>query len=186
MNSNQFEAHPVNQVEWIHRDELYANNYNPNNVPPLELALLKISLMEDGWALPLVVCADRNEIIDGFHRWHLSSDKAIYDLTGGMVPIVRLDVDQVHQVAATIRYNRARGVHHVAKLSDIVIRLKDEHDVDDLDIAARFGMEQEEINRLYEQGKMTERGTSGDVEFGQGWVPDDKKPEEDDDDKRRF
>ena len=63
---------PVNNIVWIDRNELYANDYNPNRVPPKELELLRVSLLSDGWALPLVVLprGPRGyQIVDGFHRW---------------------------------------------------------------------------------------------------------------------
>ena len=39
---------PINDVQWIDRDLLKPNNYNPNFVAPPELKLLKISILEDG------------------------------------------------------------------------------------------------------------------------------------------
>ena len=65
---------PIDKVQWIHRDKLKPNNYNPNMVAPPELRLLKISILEDGWTQPIVVNSDMT-IVDGFHRWTLSKDK---------------------------------------------------------------------------------------------------------------
>lgn len=160
---------PVSKVEWVHRDALRANNYNPNNVFSPEMQLLKTSLLEDGWTLPLVVRED-GEIVDGFHRWTLSADKQIYDMTDGLVPVVRLaNVDKPHQVASTIRYNRARGVHHVLKMSDLVRDLKDNFKVADVEIARILGMELLEVELLYERGNMLKR--AGKEKFGKGWKP---------------
>ena len=62
------EQMPINKVEWLKASELKANDYNPNHVAPIELKLLKISLIEDGWTQPVVI-RENNEIVDGFHRW---------------------------------------------------------------------------------------------------------------------
>lgn len=160
---------PVSKVEWVHRDTLRANNYNPNNVFTPEMKLLRTSLLEDGWTLPLVVRED-GEIVDGFHRWTLSADKEVFNMTDGLVPIVRLaNVDKSHQVASTIRYNRARGVHHVLKMSDIVRDLKDNQNQTDAEIARTLGMELLEVELLYERGNMLKR--AGKDKFGKGWQP---------------
>ena len=46
---------PIGKVEWLEPKELRANDYNPNQVFPPELKLLKISIMSDGWTQPIVV-----------------------------------------------------------------------------------------------------------------------------------
>lgn len=160
---------PVSNVTWIHRDKLRANDYNPNNVFSPEMDLLRTSLLEDGWTLPLVIRED-GEIVDGFHRWMLSAEKKIYDLTDGLIPVVILkNVDKPHQVASTIRYNRARGVHHVLKMSDLVRGLKDTYKVKDKEIARILGMEVLEVELLYERGNILKR--VGKDKFGKGWKP---------------
>lgn len=161
---------PVSNVVWIDREKLWANDYNPNKVAPPELKLLKISILEDGWTLPLVIRED-GEIVDGFHRWTLSKDPEIHRLTNGKVPVVTLlsAKDRAHQIASTIRYNRARGTHYVVSMADIVAILKDDIGLSDNEIMHRFGMESEEVSRLYERGNMRERGSRD--EFNKGWVP---------------
>ena len=48
------ENQPLNRIEWVHRDDLHANGYNPNHVAKPELELLKVSILEDGWTQPIV------------------------------------------------------------------------------------------------------------------------------------
>ena len=135
----------------------------------LTMQLLKTSLLVDGWTLPLIIRED-GEIIDGFHRWTLSADKEVFALTDGFVPVVRLaNVDKSHQVASTIRYNRARGVHHVLKMSDIVRDLKDNENQTDMQIAKALGMDLLEVKLLYERGNMLKR--AGKEKFNTGWKP---------------
>ena len=67
---------PLNNIQWVDRETLKPNNYNPNKVAPPELKLLKVSILEDGWTQPIVINSD-NTIVDGFHRWTVSDDKDV-------------------------------------------------------------------------------------------------------------
>jgi ParB-like chromosome segregation protein Spo0J len=164
------DAQPVNNVEWIHRDCLRANSYNPNHVAPPEMRLLRISILEDGWTQPLVVReTDRvaeYEIVDGFHRYTVSGESAIYAMTGGRVPCVVLVPDDPEM--STIRHNRARGQHEVLKMADIVSTLL-ARGISAQEIERRLQMEDEEVSRLADRGNMVKRGSR--ETFNAGWVP---------------
>ena len=164
------EQMPISKVEWVKATELKANDYNPNHDAPVELKLLKVSLIEDGWTQPVVI-RENNEIVDGFHRWTLcSKDKDVSKMTDGHVPVVRLkEKDISNQMMSTIRHNRARGVHGVMLMADIVQKLKDENKVPDNIIQEKLGMEEEEVVRLHDQSGMTKRGSK--QEFNTGWRP---------------
>lgn len=163
---------PLDEVQWVDPTTLKANSYNPNKVAPPELRLLKISIMEDGWTQPIVARPD-GEIIDGFHRWTLASkDAEVAALTGGLVPVVRVaTAGPSHQMMSTIRHNRARGTHAVLRMADIVRELKDKERLPDAEIMRRLGMEDEEVERLYDTSGMRQRGRA--AAFNAGWVPDD-------------
>lgn len=160
---------PLSHVEWIDPSALHANGYNPNHVAPVEMELLKLSIMEDGWTQPIVARAD-GEIVDGFHRWTLGrTDTEIQAMTDGLVPVVRLVVgDMAHQMMSTIRHNRARGQHRVMKMAEIVRAIAG--DLSEAEICERLGMEPEEYSRLLDAGDMVKRGAADG--FGQGWEPD--------------
>jgi hypothetical protein len=78
-------AQPVAVVEWVPRDRLTANDWNPNRQAPPERRLLKTSILENGWSQPIVVRehdgGERLEIVDGFHRWQTSGDRQVAALT---------------------------------------------------------------------------------------------------------
>jgi hypothetical protein len=163
------DAQPVNAITWVHRDDLHANNYNPNHVAPPELELLITSILEDGWTQPIVAQPD-GEIVDGFHRWTVSGDPRVYAMTEGFVPVVRLSgVGTDHQMMSTIRHNRARGMHAVLPMADIVRRLIDDEGLSRAEVQARLAMESEEVDRLYDRSGMTKRGSRAD--FNHGWIP---------------
>lgn len=163
------EGQPINAVRWVPRESLSANGWNPNNVFKPEMKLLKLSILEDGWTQPIVVTPD-DEIVDGFHRWTISSDPDVYAQTGGLVPVVTLTgADAAHLRMSTVRHNRARGSHHVLKMADLMAELCDQLGVEPEEAMRRLGMEAEEVKRLRERGAMPKRGAADD--FGKGWVP---------------
>lgn len=159
---------PIANVQWVERDTLKANDYNPNKMAKTELGLLKVSIMEDGWTQPIVARLD-GEIVDGFHRWTVSADKDVAALTGGLVPVVFIkEIDPARQRMATIRHNRARGQHYVMSMADIVAELVEEHEVEPAELQKRLGMEKEEVVRLLDRGQMVKR--AGNDDYKPAWV----------------
>lgn len=164
---------PVFTVYWVPREKLYANGYNPNHVPPVELALLKTSILSAGWCVPILARVT-GEIIDGFHRWTVSADPQISAMTGGLVPVVFADQSKSdrEQMMDTIRLNRARGEHGVLPMAVIVRRLIEQEGMGENEIMKALGMEREEVIRLADRAGMPLRVVkdSG-AEFGNAWVP---------------
>jgi ParB-like chromosome segregation protein Spo0J len=163
---------PISSVEWVDPTTLRANNYNPNHVAKPEMALLKQSIIEDGWTQPIVALPD-GEIVDGFHRWTLGrTDKDVQALTGGVVPVVRVTPDPAQQRMATIRHNRARGAHAVLKMADIVAELVELGCTPD-EIEKRVGMDSEEVRRLIFRGSKIHLSGSGGL--SEAWKPAPKE-----------
>jgi len=160
---------PVSRVLWIERDHLRANAWNPNRVAPPELALLALSLLEDGWTSPIVVTPD-HEIVDGYHRWLVAAHPRVAALTGGLVPVVTIEASAAGRRLATVRHNRARGAHHVLAMAELVDDLVHEEQMDPDEVGTRLGMEPEEVQRLLERGSIVARG--GSDRLSQAWAPD--------------
>lgn len=163
---------PISQVQWIERDRLSANAWNPNRQAPPEKRLLKTSILENGWTQPIVARAhdggERLEIVDGFHRWCTADDPEIRAMTDGLVPVVVLpECDPILARLATVRHNRARGTHGVLGMADIVADLLDAG-LDEGEIGTRLEMDPEEVDRLADRGQMTKRGNAG--AFSNGWT----------------
>ncbi|MEY4952037.1 MAG: Faecalibacterium phage Taranis [Pseudomonadota bacterium] len=167
---NGIENQPVGRVQWVDRATLKPNHYNPNHVAPPELELLITSIIEDGWTQPIVALED-GTIVDGFHRYTVSADPRLQAMTGGLVPVVRVDLDPTHRMMSTIRHNRARGEHGVLPMANIV-RSMYEDGVPQEEIQKRLGMEDEEVERLLDRSGMTVRGSA--EGFGRAWVPSAK------------
>lgn len=165
---------PISEVVWIQRDELSANRYNPNHVPPMELELLKTSILESGWTQPIVVANNGTTIIDGFHRWTVSADPEVAAMTEGYVPTVVSPHKEIgERMAASIRHNRARGEHGVRPMIRIVQRLVQRRGVKY--VMQALGMDREEVLRL-----STLRATpdvhASEGSYSKAWEPEGPPP----------
>lgn len=161
---------PLDQIDWIKRDLLKPNNYNPNKVAPPELELLKISILEDGWTQPIVINQDLT-IVDGFHRWTVSGHKEIYNLTDGLVPVVWITPkDKSQQQMATIRHNRARGTHGILEMSNIIKDMVEEG-LKGEEIMKRLKMEKEEVVRLMLKHGIPKSQIFKEKDFSKAWKP---------------
>ena len=49
---------PLSSLQWVDREQLKPNDYNPNKVNRENLKLLVQSIMTNGWTLPIVVRPD--------------------------------------------------------------------------------------------------------------------------------
>lgn len=132
-----------------------ANNYNPNNVAKNNMELLETSIIANGFCFAIVTVWDEDIgefiIVDGFHRDTILQ----YWLEADEVPIVVLEHDIAQRMAATVQFNRARGVHQVELMGELVQALVQQGVADD-DIAQRLGMELEEVFRLKQVTGMAE------------------------------
>ena len=162
---SKIKKQPVSKIEWIDRNKLKANDYNPNTQGSPEFTLLKTSILEDGWTQPIVINPDYT-IVDGFHRWSISKEKEVFEMTNGYVPVVILEPKDIsHQKMSTIRHNRARGSHGVLKMGVIVKDLIDEGKSIN-EIMERLQMEREEVERLAITQGVTDMITG---DFSKSW-----------------
>jgi len=150
---------PSTTQQWVDRNLLKPNNYNPNRVSRQNLELLTQSIFANGWTLPIVVRPDY-VIIDGFHRWSVSSPdwtyvppgetdkRTLYERLGGKVLIVFVDhKDKAGNIYGTVTHNRARGTHLLEPMKAIVKELMDEGKTVQ-EIGKQLGMKPEEVFRL--------------------------------------
>ena len=148
-----WKSHPVDLVRWEPVAKVCPNDYNPNAVARVEMALLKRSIDADGYTQPVVTVADpaagRRVIVDGFHRYlTCRNNPDIQERTaGGFVPTVLLDKPLADRIASTVRHNRARGTHSVTGMSKLVFDMLSEGK-SDAEILRDLGMEPDELQRL--------------------------------------
>lgn len=139
---------PLSTLQWVDRNKLKANDYNPNKVNKDNLELLTQSILTNGWTLPIVVKPDYT-IIDGFHRWTVAGQEPLLSKLGGQVPVVIVDHhgNRDEDIYGTITHNRARGTHLLEPMKKIVKELLDEGKSVS-EIGKQLGMKPEEIFRL--------------------------------------
>jgi ParB-like chromosome segregation protein Spo0J len=138
---------PLLDIRIVDIDDVVANNYNPNAVSDNNMDLLKESILANGFCFAVVTVYDPESekyiIVDGFHRYVMLKDY----LEVKEIPIIVLDHDVAKRMEATVQFNRARGVHQVDLMGDLVRALV-EQGVEDDEIATKLGMEVEEVFRL--------------------------------------
>ncbi len=131
----------------VDRDMIQANDYNPNSVPRDKMELLKQSIIDNGFCFPLVVIwSDEDEkyiIIDGFHRFTICQPEWL-DIR--RIPVVVLKHDMAQRMAATVQFNKARGVHAVDKDADVVKALLEQGQTE-LEIAQSLGLDIDTVLR---------------------------------------
>ena len=140
-------ALPCLDVKVVDIEEVQANTYNPNHVSSLNMDLLETSILANGFCYPVVTCWDpeveKYIIVDGFHRYF----EFLENLEAKQIPIIDLRLNPAQRMEATVQFNRARGVHQVELMGDLVKALVDQG-VEDDEIAKKLGMELEEVFRL--------------------------------------
>lgn len=138
---------PCLAIKLVNRDDIIANNYNPNSVPSDKMELLKQSIIDNGFCFPIVTIWSEEErkyvIIDGFHRFTMCSPEWL-DIE--QVPIVVLDHDISQRMAATVQFNKARGVHEIDGDADIVKSLS-QQGLSDEEICKHLGLDAETVLR---------------------------------------
>ena len=176
-----FKEEPVDCVLWVKNDKVFANDYNPNNVAPPEMELLRTSIMSDGFTQPIVSFPENSHytVIDGFHRNRVGKElKEVKEKVKGYLPITIIrptQEDRGDRIASTIRHNRARGKHRIDSMSEIVLELK-RRNWSDKKIAKNLGMDADEILRLAQITGIKEMFS--DKEFTLAWEVESNNSDE--------
>ncbi len=168
---------PVYNVIAVPIEKVVANDYNPNVVPPTEMKLLELSIWEDGYTMPCVCYyradEDKYEIVDGFHRYLVMKTSArIYERECGLLPVSVIDKDISERMASTIRHNRARGVHSVELMTEIISELV-KAGMSDSWIMKNIGMDKDELLRMKQISGLAELFASKKFSGSEDWMDDD-------------
>lgn len=161
---------PIDNIHWVLTRSLKANLYNPNVVFSPELRLLELSILESGWLQPLIINTNKL-IVDGFHRWKLSTDSAaIRDRWFEEVPCVIFDISDPEAMMLTVRINRAKGTHVAVRLSDVIQELHNDLGVTIEEIMRGCGMGRNEVELLL-AGSLLKTRKLENYRYSKAWVP---------------
>ena len=168
---------PVYNVRAVPVEKVVANNYNPNVVAPPEMKLLELSIWDDGYTMPCVCYylkdSEQYEIVDGFHRYMvMKTSRRIYEREQGLLPVVVIDKDLSHRMTSTIRHNRARGMHNVELMSNIVAELT-RSGMSDSWIKRNIGMDKDELLRLKQISGLAELFANKEFGMSNEWKEED-------------
>ena len=163
---------PVDFVKWVKTEDMEGNEYNPNHVDKQNQKLLIHSITEDGYTMPIVTNPEDDiiKIVDGYHRRKsIIMSKEIKTSTHGYLPISIIREsrrDKKSRIASTVRHNRARGVHSVEIMSDLVVELVRKGWCD-AEIAEHMGMNADEVLRLKQLSGIAD--IFKDLDYTQSW-----------------
>lgn len=171
VNQNIYEENgikfPVLNAVLVHKDMIMPNNYNPNHVAKDKMELLKTSIVENGFAFGIVAIFDEETekfiIIDGYHRDVITGEKW---LKLNYKPLVILEHSMEKRLAATVQFNKARGVHKIDLNAELVKKMV-ELGMDDFDICKQLGIDADEFLRLKRNVKIAE--IYKDLEYSNSW-----------------
>ncbi|MBN3846961.1 ParB-like nuclease domain-containing protein [Paraburkholderia sp. Ac-20342] len=167
-----FASEPVDLVEWLPATLVVGNDYNPNAVAPPEVKLLQHSIEVDGFTQPIVTHQEGSKrvVVDGFHRQKVGkTSPPIKTRLHGYLPVVKIRSERVEladRMAATIRHNRARGIHGVQPMTEVVVTLLKAGWSDEM-VAQRLGMDAEEVLRFKQVAGLSELFRNR--EYSQSW-----------------
>lgn len=131
----------------VQRDLVVANTYNPNHVSDDKMELLRQSIVDNGFAFPIVVIWDEDQqlfvVVDGFHRYLVSGPGW---LEMSYVPLAVLNHDATQRMVATWQFNKARGSHEVDLDADL-IRALIQQGMDEEAICQHLGIDLDTVHR---------------------------------------
>jgi ParB-like chromosome segregation protein Spo0J len=168
-----FREEPVDCVLWVRESSIDPNGYNPNVVYRPEMDLLETSIEEDHYTQPIVTHRkdDRFEIVDGEHRYLAGRNGKIAKRLNGYLPVTVTNTRTAEErMASTIRHNRARGVHKLDSMTNIVLEMIDAGWSDD-QISKRLGMDADEILRIKQVSGASK--TFARASYNRAWINDD-------------
>lgn len=138
---------PCAMTIMVRRELVAANTYNPNHVSDDRMQLLYQSVVDNGFAFPIVAIWDDERelfvVVDGFHRYLVSGPEW---LGLSHVPVAVLGHDATQRMVATWQFNKARGAHEVDLDADL-IRALIEQGMAEEEIATHLGIDLDTVHR---------------------------------------
>jgi ParB-like chromosome segregation protein Spo0J len=132
--------------------------------------LLRESMMDYGWAQPIVVQEKTSTIIDGFHRWAIAQEDKFIKVHGDQVPVYFKDIDDIDSMIMHIRLNRARGSILAKKMSDIIIDICVTGKYDTEELLTLLGLTDDELDLMLAPNLIKHRKVP-EHKYSRAWIP---------------
>jgi hypothetical protein len=179
-----FRDEPVDLVLWLEETAVEPNDYNPNFVHRPEMELLNTSIEVDHLTMPIPTHVPKRDvlaliarkitgiIVDGAHRRIVgTSNKKIAKRLHGYLPVtITHTYTDNDRKASTVRHNRARGVHKLDGMTDIVLSMLRNGWTDD-EVAAAMGMDADEVLRMKQVSGIAKAFQR--PNYNRAWINDD-------------
>lgn len=122
------------EVQMIETEKLKPNEYNPNIMTDEQFQAVIEDFKENGFVGQPIIINEKNEIIDGEHRWRVAKF-----LNYEKVPIVYFNPkDEDHQKMLTIGWNAKRGEFNPLKLAKLIQDLNQKYTLEELSLKLGF------------------------------------------------
>lgn len=167
------------EAEWVERDRLLPNDWNPNFMPDHIEEALVLSILDNGWTAPILAKSD-DTIVDGEHRWRISGHPQLTDredltpegVPAGHVPVHYVDMEREQAMLATYQQNYARGEDNIVALEELVSDLYDDEEEETLQ--TRMGVFEGELEHLLPDTKtsVVDSEDLGDAPWEKPWDDD--------------
>lgn len=172
-------------AEWVPRNSVEPNEWNPNEINSDEASMLRKSITNHGWTRPIVVHAEDDYIIDGEQRWTIAQHPDIADdenltpdgVPAGHVPVFGISVTEEQAKVSTIQHNRARGFVEYDSLYEYLTEFNDDGQLES--VMDELNMDDEQVLRIVDQETVAD-AVARDHDIGKPWVPADISEFDDD------
>lgn len=158
-------------MEWVDGTSLKLAPWRTTYIIKTDLEVLARSLDDYGWLQPIVVQKSSNMIIDGSHRWMISSNLSkLQRSTKGTVPVIFVDCDDIDAMLMHGRLNRGRGSVVAQKLSRIIKSVVRSRKYGEADIKRMFVMHMDEVDLMVDGTLLFDKNIS-EHKYSSAWVP---------------
>ena len=158
-------------MEWVEAGLLRIAPWRSTYILKPDLEVLARSLADYGWLSALVVQRSSNMIIDGNYRWEVSSNlDKLRQVTGGKVPVIYVDCDDIEAMMLHARLNRARGEIVAKRLSRLIQQILRSRKYGEADVKRAFAMHADEVDVMVD-GTLVKDKNISEHKYSPAWVP---------------
>ena len=163
-------------IENVNVNELVEPKWNATHILRPDLLVLAESIGQYGLLSPLLVQKSGRLVIDGTQRLRLIiGNKHLMSLTGGVVPVIWVDVDEIDAMIMHVQANRGRGTMVAKKLSGIVRMLSMTGKFSEADFVRHFAMKPLELELMLNATILKHRDIKNHT-YSRAWVPVEAPP----------